>query len=90
MAVSGSSIHLVWRDDRDGNQEIYYIRSADGGLTWGADTRLTDSTSFALNPSFAVGVGDNDLGITKDQVNTFNLIGKLLPLALLCPVNSEN
>src|SRR5207245_2093244 len=39
---SGSYVHVVWHDDRDGNDEIYYKRSTDYGLTWSADTRLTN------------------------------------------------
>jgi len=34
---SGLSIHVVWRDTRDGNDEIYYKRSTDGGVIWGSD-----------------------------------------------------
>ncbi len=45
IAASGNIIHLAWDDDRDGNREIYYKRSADGGTTWGADTRLTSDPS---------------------------------------------
>lgn len=41
IAASGDSIHVVWSDNRDGNDEIYYKRSVDGGLTWGDDIRLT-------------------------------------------------
>lgn len=41
IAVSGSTVHVAWVDERDGNPEIYYKRSADSGLTWSSDTRLT-------------------------------------------------
>jgi hypothetical protein len=34
-------VHVVWEDSRDGFYEIYYKRSTDSGLNWGADTRLT-------------------------------------------------
>ncbi|MDI6841144.1 MAG: T9SS type A sorting domain-containing protein, partial [bacterium] len=37
----GDKVHIVWEDARDGNWEIYYIRSTDGGSTWGDETRLT-------------------------------------------------
>lgn len=42
LAISGSCLFVVWRDDSDGNQEIYYKNSIDGGLNWGPDIRLTD------------------------------------------------
>jgi hypothetical protein len=54
LAVSASLVHLVWCDDRDGNNEIYYKRSTNSGISWGADTRLTNDTNSSLNPSVAV------------------------------------
>ncbi len=54
VAVSGSVVHVVWRDDRDGNYEIYYKRSTDAGVSWGADTRLTNNTAYSSYPSVAV------------------------------------
>jgi hypothetical protein len=50
IAVSGSNVHVVWDDNRDGNYEIYYKHSTDGGLSWGADTRLTNNVSFSMHP----------------------------------------
>lgn len=41
VAASGPLVHVVWHDWRDGNKEVYYKRSADNGITWGEDTRLT-------------------------------------------------
>lgn len=54
IAVYGLIIHVVWNDDRDGNLEIYYKKSADGGLTWGADTRLTNDPYVSQHPSLSV------------------------------------
>jgi hypothetical protein len=54
IATLDRGVHVVWSDYRDGNQEIYYKRSRDDGLTWGPDTRLTNSTGFSTNPSVAV------------------------------------
>jgi hypothetical protein len=54
VAVSGQSVHVVWYDERDGNQEIYYKRSTDGGISWGFDTRLTNENTSSLYPSLAV------------------------------------
>lgn len=35
IAVSGSTIHVVWEDRRDGpSEDIYYNRSTDNGSTW--------------------------------------------------------
>ena len=35
IASSGDVVHVVWYDSRDGNNEIYYKRSTDAGVSWG-------------------------------------------------------
>lgn len=52
--ISGSNIHLVWFDDKDGNEEIYYKRSTDAGTSWGAESRLTNNTSKSDYPSIHI------------------------------------
>jgi hypothetical protein len=54
IAVSDSIVQVVWHDDRDGNFEIYYKRSTDGGLTWGDDTRLTNASGDSKCPNIAI------------------------------------
>ncbi len=54
MAVSGSNVHITWQDNRDGNEEIYYKVSNDGGLSWDPDTRLTDDQGYSYNASVAL------------------------------------
>ncbi len=54
VAVSGSVVHVVWRDARDGNTEIYYKRSSNTGENWGTETRLTNNTNYSFYPSVAV------------------------------------
>ena len=54
LAASGSNVHVVWRDSRDGNTEIYYKHSTDGGYTWGNDTRITNDGAKSYNPSVCV------------------------------------
>lgn len=53
VAVS-SNVHVVWADNRNGNYEIYYKRSVDGGLTWGSDTRLTNTSTNSAEPSVSL------------------------------------
>ena len=38
IAADDSFIHICWQDARDGNNEIYYKLSTDGGMTWHTDT----------------------------------------------------
>ncbi len=51
IGSSGSNVHAVWTDLRDGNEEIYYKRSTNDGLSWGNDTRLTNNWAVSANVS---------------------------------------
>ena len=54
ISASGAFVHTVWDDNRDGNSEIYYKHSTDGGINWGADIRLSNDPSYSEIPSIAV------------------------------------
>jgi hypothetical protein len=54
VAISGSVVHVAWQDFTDGNWEIYYKCSTDGGINWGADTRLTNNSAISNFPTLAV------------------------------------
>ncbi|TRZ71201.1 MAG: exo-alpha-sialidase, partial [Bacteroidetes bacterium] len=54
IEASGDTLHVIWYDTRDGHQEIYYKRSTDGGITWGADTRLTNINAPKWDPCILV------------------------------------
>ena len=58
VAVSGSYVHLTWSDFRDGEEEIYYKRSTDGGSSWEPDLRLTYSPGLSEWSSMAVSGSD--------------------------------
>jgi len=51
ISASGLFVHVVWWDGRDGDYEIYYKRSTDGGLSWSSDVRLTYATGVSRFPS---------------------------------------
>ena len=54
IAASGNIVHVVWYDTRDGNREIYYKRSVDGGVNWGTDTRMTNANGDSWYPSISI------------------------------------
>lgn len=54
LGVNGSTVHVVWSDTRDGNYEIYYRGSMDGGSSWGTETRLTNAPDTSCCPSLSV------------------------------------
>jgi|GEM_PF-469097 len=37
-------VHIVWKDTRDGDYELYHKRSLDGGTTWEGDARISDDS----------------------------------------------
>ncbi len=47
----GDMVYVVWQDKRDGNWEIYYIRSTDGGTNWGPEIRLTADPDTSIEPN---------------------------------------
>lgn len=51
ISISEQNVFAAWQDNRDGNFEIYYIRSLDGGISWGSETRLTNNSSWSSSPS---------------------------------------
>lgn len=53
LAASGSVLHAVWYDYRDGSGDIYYKRSTDNGMNWGSDTRLTPVSDSSESPAVA-------------------------------------
>jgi len=50
-ADGGGRVHIVWYDDRDGIEQIYYKRSLDHGMTWGADVRLAACSDRQEHPA---------------------------------------
>jgi hypothetical protein len=61
---------------------VFSIRDIGIPITGGINLLSATNRIFALRlfvsaiPSFALSVGDNDLGIRKDQIETFNLYGQ--------------
>jgi len=52
-------VHVAWQDNRDGNAEIYYIRSTDGGSSWGSETRLTADPGSSGEPNLTADLKGN-------------------------------
>lgn len=61
ISASGQVLHVAWRDKRDGNSEIYYKRSTNAGISWGADVRLTLNDSISEGP--CIGVSGNNVHV---------------------------
>ncbi|MBD3285824.1 T9SS type A sorting domain-containing protein, partial [candidate division WOR-3 bacterium] len=69
IAISGSTVHVVWCDFRDSKKEIYYKRSTDGGANWGNDIALTPDDDETSNyPCVAVS-GDTVYVVWQDYLD---------------------
>jgi hypothetical protein len=79
IAAIGKAVHIVWMDNRDGNgpcytlphcTETYYMRSLDGGATWGPPRRLTHNRPqqalLSGRPDIAA-FGNGSLFVAYDQ-----------------------
>jgi hypothetical protein len=56
---SYGNIHVVWQDDRDGNNEIYYTKLYNDGNTLIDDTRLTNNIAESNWPTIKLDNSDN-------------------------------
>ena len=69
LSSSGSNLHAVWQDTRDGNGEIFYKRSTNEGLTWESDIQLTNLVSSKSLPSISAS-GSNIHIVWQDNRNS--------------------
>lgn len=57
IACAGSSVYVVWTDDRNGCADLYFNRSLDAGATWlGADVRVDSGTAAGATCSSSVSI----------------------------------
>jgi hypothetical protein len=61
IAVSGRNVHVLWEDYRRGyrDPDMYYKHSANDGLTWSSDTRVSDFGGTYMNPTPSIAVALN-------------------------------
>jgi len=62
-------LHLVWRDARDGNAEVYYKEYVPGVGWDGVDTRLTVNTALQTDPQADADPMDNVYVVWTDNRN---------------------
>jgi hypothetical protein len=65
ITVSGSNIHVVWRDLTPGNNEIYYRRSSNNGDSWRKVKRLTKNAGDSRYP--VVEVSGSNIHVAWDN-----------------------
>jgi hypothetical protein len=48
LAVDGNNtIYLVWDDMRNGNYDVYFSKSTDGGTSWSANVKISDEPGMS-------------------------------------------
>jgi hypothetical protein len=74
IAASGSYVHLVWEDNRTGQQDVFYKNSSDNGATWSQDYNLTsansDSPTVAASGSYVHAAWDPRSYINSSDYGT--------------------
>ncbi len=65
-------LHLTWRDNRDGNNEIYYKEYVPGVGWDAADTRLTTQTAAQIEPQVDADPMSNAYVVWTDSRNGFS------------------
>jgi hypothetical protein len=85
---SRGRLYAVWQDGRDGDYDIYFSYSDDGGTTWSENVRVNDDLGSAdqLNPSLAI--GPPPAVLTRTVVLTPT--GSLTPTVVVEPVDFCN
>ena len=66
---SHDMLHVVWKDTRDGNPEIYYMELDKNGSKQVEDLRLTNATGRSWNPVIAVESCGNAHVVWQDDRN---------------------
>lgn len=57
--VNPGLIHVVWMDGRNGNNDIYYANSTDGGLSFNPSARVNNDAGAAEQSQSAIAVAPN-------------------------------
>jgi hypothetical protein len=73
ITCSGTNVYAVWRDNRNGNPDIYFNYSTDGGVTWqSSDIRLDTGDTAGANDSYGPQItcsGNNVYAVWHDYRN---------------------
>jgi outer membrane protein assembly factor BamB len=73
LAVSPvlSNTYAAWVDNRNGRNELYFARSANGGLTWGSNVRITSPNAVAGLPPALAADSSLNVHLVWQAVNSF-------------------
>jgi len=71
IAVDGSgNVYVAWQDGRNGNLDIYFARSVDGGMSWSnPNIQITTNSEVQFFPASAADAAGSVYIIWRDQRN---------------------
>jgi PKD domain/BNR repeat-like domain len=70
---SQGGINVVWVDPTPGNQDIFFSRSTDGGVTFSAPKNLSNDRPDSASPQIAVDAGGNISVVWENDNITFGI-----------------
>jgi hypothetical protein len=76
VTANGNGLFVVWADRTDGNFEIFFRRSTDGGITWGQASNLSTSPITSRFPQIAV--SGNNVFIVWDDFTDLSAPHKVM------------
>jgi len=59
IIANGETLHLIWVNKSDGNPEIYYKKSVNGGDNWSEDKRITYTVNNSYQPDMDIDSSGN-------------------------------
>ena len=59
IGAAEGNVHVAWRDNRFGNDEIFYSRSENDGLNFTTPVNLSNTSGYSSEPKIRVGGGNN-------------------------------
>ncbi len=66
IAASADNVYIVWQDDTNGNPDIFFRASNDGGASFGATINLSSNSGLSLAPRVAA-VGNSVYVVWQDD-----------------------
>ncbi len=74
IATAGPVVHIVYQDRRSGNDEAFYIRSPDYGLSWGPEVSMFSTPGDDVGRTVVAGSGLNAHAAAHLRINSRNWI----------------
>ena len=73
IAVNGNNVYVIWIDDTDGFDEIFFSKSTDGGETFSTPENISNIPGISAFPAIAVN-GNNVYVVWSDDTDGFDEI----------------